>query len=285
MSLQIPQSLRSLLEQQSHRIATLWRIKRKDGVQLFFTDHDTVLIFNGDTYSPAGGFDSTAKQKQGGLKTQNLELRGILSSDDITFEDLRAGRYREAEITEFLIEWMHPFAGALLTTKYWIVETEFSNELWNARVEGIGRWLGTRVGDVHGRTCRYTLGDSQCQVKLGDFTSLLATVATVIDKRRIFESDLTDVDGFFNFGELEWIVAGKLDNLRFDVKTYLNASGKVELQLETPFDITTGDTFIVSAGCDKTLATCRDKFNNLLFHGGFPTIPGTDKMMDTPDSN
>ena len=37
-----------------------------------------------------------------------------------------------------------------------------------------------------------------------------------------------------------------------------------------------GDAFTVTAGCDKRLATCRDRFANALNFRGFPHIPGND---------
>ena len=39
--------------------------------------------------------------------------------------------------------------------------------------------------------------------------------------------------------------------------------------------IETGDTVTAYPGCDKKLATCRDKFNNKSRFGGFPWIPST----------
>jgi uncharacterized phage protein (TIGR02218 family) len=43
-----------------------------------------------------------------------------------------------------------------------------------------------------------------------------------------------------------------------------------------PEPIAAGDTFIVTAGCDKRFETCRDRFNNIVNYRGFPHIPGND---------
>jgi uncharacterized phage protein (TIGR02218 family) len=40
-----------------------------------------------------------------------------------------------------------------------------------------------------------------------------------------------------------------------------------------------GDAFVVTAGCDKTLATCRDRFANVANFRGFPHMPGTDFLL------
>jgi uncharacterized phage protein (TIGR02218 family) len=43
-----------------------------------------------------------------------------------------------------------------------------------------------------------------------------------------------------------------------------------------PEAISVGDTFVVTAGCDKRFATCRDRFSNTVNFRGFPHIPGND---------
>jgi uncharacterized phage protein (TIGR02218 family) len=40
-----------------------------------------------------------------------------------------------------------------------------------------------------------------------------------------------------------------------------------------------GDEYIATAGCDKSLATCRDRFNNVINFRGMPYLPGTDKIL------
>jgi uncharacterized phage protein (TIGR02218 family) len=40
-----------------------------------------------------------------------------------------------------------------------------------------------------------------------------------------------------------------------------------------------GDTVTLYAGCDRTMATCNSKFNNLANFGGQPFIPIPDTML------
>ena len=46
--------------------------------------------------------------------------------------------------------------------------------------------------------------------------------------------------------------------------------------------IEAGDAFIVSAGCDKRFATCRDRFANVANFRGFPHMPGNDFALSYP---
>jgi hypothetical protein len=43
-----------------------------------------------------------------------------------------------------------------------------------------------------------------------------------------------------------------------------------------------GDTFRVTAGCDRTHATCRAKFRNAVNFRGFPHMPGNDFIIRMP---
>jgi uncharacterized phage protein (TIGR02218 family) len=51
-----------------------------------------------------------------------------------------------------------------------------------------------------------------------------------------------------------------------------------------PEPIALGDTFAVTAGCDKRFPTCRDRFNNTVNFRGFPHIPGNDFVVSYPNA-
>src|SRR5581483_3388287 len=89
------------------------------------------------------------------------------------------------------------------------------------------------------------------------------------------------LDGFAD----TWFTAGKLtftggDNagLAVEVKNHrVTAEGvAIDLWQAMPEPLAEGDTFSVTAGCDKLFATCRDRFNNAVNFRGFPHIPGND---------
>ena len=55
-----------------------------------------------------------------------------------------------------------------------------------------------------------------------------------------------------------------------------------DLWQRAPQPIIVGDTFRVTAGCDKTHGTCRKKFENALNFRGFPHMPGNDFIIRMP---
>ena len=43
-------AMRAHLDEETTRLAAIWRITRKDGAQFFFTDHDRDIVFGGEVY-------------------------------------------------------------------------------------------------------------------------------------------------------------------------------------------------------------------------------------------
>lgn len=269
---------------QSHRLARLWWIRRTDGFALHLTDHDHGLTFDLFDYTPIGGAQSTAIRKAGALEEQNFEARGVISSDAITYDDLRSGRYQEAEINEYVVDWLYPWAGALQHTRYWITETNFDGERWSAQVSGIPYWLRFSTGKILARNCEHDLGDDECMVSLGPLQSA-PTVNVVSTARLVFTaSSLSGTsDDYWSEGDIEWI-SGANAGIVSKIRTYVDSSKTISLFLRTPFTIANGDTFSMSPGCDKKRSTCTTKFSNVVNFGGAPHMPGTDKLIATPTS-
>ena len=283
MSVSQTASDKSLMKVNVHRLSTLWKIERTDETILRFTDHNSPITFEGFAYTPAGGFDATAKEYRPGLEPSNLEITGILSSSYIKYDDLRAGRYRDAKLTEYMVDWMYPWNGALVTNVYWISELVYSGERWEARLEGLGRWLQPNKGALYSRPCRYVLGNSRCTVDITNAAyNEAGTVSSIVTARQKFlVTGLTKAVDFFNDGKLVWLTGNNVGIIS-EVKDYILSPNTVELHLPSPFDVQGGDTFTIYAGCDKLASTCGSKFTNLDNFGGFPYMPGVDKSLQTP---
>lgn len=285
--LAIPAALIGLSEQQTKRLATAWSVERRDGVTLRFTSHDRALAIQGNTYDPAGGFNASARRHEAGLKTHDTEFAGVISSGRITDADLLAGRYRDAKVTEMLVDWKYAWPGPLASWVYWIGDVTFDGEVWQAQVEGQRRWLDPKVGDVYARTCVADLGDAECAVNLATYTVSGVHPIGLLDgpRRRIIRANSTELsgtypDGYFAYGEVQF-TSGANNGLKGQVKGYTQATRDIELHLEMPFAIATTDTFSIIAGCNKLVATCVGKFNNIKNNRSFPFIPGSDRVLKT----
>jgi uncharacterized phage protein (TIGR02218 family) len=89
-------------------------------------------------------------------------------------------------------------------------------------------------------------------------------------------------DGWFTAGKLTF-TGGANDGHAVEVKSH-RVGGVIAIALwqAAPQPIAPGDTFTISAGCDKRFTTCRDRFGNVTNFRGFPHIPGNDFVMRYP---
>lgn len=302
MTARIPLTLLPALQGYSPKLCHLWKIARTDGTTLYFTDHSNQILFEGQTYSPAGGANASATQKQGGMAESNKNMKGvILTSDAITFSDLKAGKYRDAQITEYTIDWSRPFVGALYSMTWRVVEVRWTGQRYDCEIAGLTTLLRQPRGDVYSRPCRWDLGEASgeigvpgCKVSLATMTLTSRQVTAVNTQRLDFDtnigtvldvtgSSLANSNNWFNFGLVTWNT-GANAGIVSEVKTSFATDGRISFQTKTPFDIAVSDQFDISPGCDKLKATCVSKFDNVENYGGFDTIPGSDAMYETPNA-
>ena len=270
-----------------HRFSTLWKIERLDGAIFRFTDHNIKLTVQGQVYTPIDSFIATAREAQSQLESINVTAQGSVTAASFTVDKMIAGFFREAEVTEFVVDWKYPWAGIIICNIYIIEQLTFDGERWVAEFVGQAKRLTRQVGHVYSRNCRYTLGDQDCKVDLstGGFTNTpsngVTAVTTDRESTQFAATDLTDDDAFWAQGTIEW-TEGDNTGIDTEVKTWTKSGAGFVLAIPTPFDIVVGDKFIVIAGCDKSQRTCIDKFDNNVNHGGFPNIPGPDKILHGP---
>ena len=132
---------------------------------------------------------------------------------------------------------------------------------------------------VFGRSWRRPLQDSSHEQRLsrkrccGRTACQLAFSANGLDR---FD------DGWFRAGKLAF-TSGANDGLSVEVKNHRNDGAvTIELWQVMPEPIAAGDTFVISAGCDKRFQTCHERFNNIINFRGFPHIPGNDFVVSYP---
>jgi uncharacterized phage protein (TIGR02218 family) len=261
-------------------LAWCWRLTRADGSHLGFTDHDRDLAFDGTTFEAASGFTASEMKDSVGLAADNLEVDGALSSDTLNENDLAAGLFDGARIEIWRVNWQDTSQRVLMRSGT-LGEVSRGAGAFTAEVRGLAQVLQTPKGRLYQYACDAELGDARCTV---DLTSpSLETSGTVVASasRRMFSASLPDAF------DADWFTRGRVtftsgaNSGRSEViRRHGVSASLVELELWQPLahDITAGDTFTVTAGCDKRLATCRAKFDNAINFRGFPHIPGADLL-------
>ncbi|WP_440409804.1 DUF2163 domain-containing protein [Neorhizobium petrolearium] len=269
----VPAALAAHLAGEATTTCHCWRVTRRDGVVLGFTDHDRDLGFGGTAFLAASGFSASEAEAAAGLSISADEVSGGFSSAAILEEDLAAGRYDGARVEQFLVNWAAPDQHTLLNVRE-IGEVSRAGGEFRAELRSLAHRLSQPQGRVYSRRCDAALGDARCGLDLSSWRGEGAVIE-VKDASRIVVSGLGGFEnGFFRQGALTFSseVAG-------DVETHeRKADGTAELTFWLPLEepIAAGETFTVTAGCDKSFATCRARFANHLNFRGFPHMPGAD---------
>ncbi len=265
-------------------LCTCWRVERGDGIVLGFTDHDRKISFDGVEHEPATGLDASDAVAHAGLQVGGLEVTGAFASDRITESDLKAGLYDNARVQAFLVNWSDPGERHLMRVGS-IGEVRRDGGAFTAEIRGLAHALDQERGRIFRATCDADLGDARCQINLAsEEWTASATVAATDGFHRINASVPGDrPSGFFDQGFLTF-TSGANAGRRTEVLRHVReeAGDVLELWQRMSTPIAAGDSFMVSAGCDKRFATCRDRFANSVNFRGFPHMPGNDFALSYP---
>jgi uncharacterized phage protein (TIGR02218 family) len=269
----IPAALQAHLEGEATTTCHCWRVTRRHGAVIGFTDHDRDLAFDGTTFLAASGFAASESEQAAGLGAEADEVAGGFSSVAIDEADLASGRYDGARVELFLVNWAVPEEHMRLNVRE-IGEVVRAGGQFRAELRSLAHRLNQPQGRLYNRRCDASLGDGRCRVNLAAWRGE-GVVVEMIDRSRLVVSGLAGfASGFFRQGRIAF--SGGL-SVELDGHGR-RADGTALLSLWLPLEeeVGIGRTFSVTAGCDKTFATCRARFANQLNFRGFPHVPGAD---------
>ncbi|MFN3888973.1 MAG: DUF2163 domain-containing protein [Beijerinckiaceae bacterium] len=251
-----------------------WKITRRDGAIQGFTDHDCDITFDGVTYSVMRGLEGTGFEAELGFAVGGAEISGALSAASIEEIDLLNGAWDGARVESWRVDWRAP-ENRILTQVAVIGEVRRSGGAFVAELRSLAHALDQERGRLYSANCDADLGDARCKFPLASSPfSIELEVASATQVEII--SPLPPVaNGFYTNGRLLFLEGANSGALAH-VKDH---RGGV-LTLWTPLGSAPGpgDAFRLTAGCDKTFATCRAKFSNVPNFQGFPHLPGNDQV-------
>jgi uncharacterized phage protein (TIGR02218 family) len=281
---QILPALQAKLDSGVTTLAQCWIVRRRDGAVLGFTDHDVDLLIDGVACRAGTGFAASEASQRFDLSIDGAEISGALSDETLSEADLAAGRFDAASVESWLVDWSDPSL-RLLTSRGTLGEVKREGQAFTAELRGLADLLSQESGRLYTATCGADLGDTRCGTDLSSSAWRgSGSVAAILGTSQLAVSGL---DGFaealFSGGRLAWS-SGRSAGLSIEIKQHRVVAGQTRLSLWQAMaePITVGDAFVVTAGCDKRFATCRDRFGNAVNFRGFPQIPGNDFVISYP---
>ena len=274
----IPPELQARLDSGTTTLCWCWRIVARVGTALGFTDHDSDLVFDGTRFEAASGFTATEIRSSVGLAVDNLEVESALTSDRLSEAALAAGDFDDAAIEIFRVDWSDPEL-RVLVRKGSLGEVRRSGSAFAAEVRGLAHRLQHSQGRVYQYSCDAELGDQRCGIDLeSPLYHAAGVIAAGFGDRSFSTVDLASfTSGWFTRGLLRF-TTGANAGRAIEVRRHATHGTGATLELWQPpgAALVAGDAFVVTAGCDKQLATCRSRFANAINYRGFPHMPGND---------
>ena len=272
----ISDALKAHLSSETLTVATLWRVTRTDGSVFAFTDHDQDISFGGLVYLASTGYTPSSVETASALNVDNMEIQGVLTSETITDIDLAAGMWDYALIEVFLVNYMDLSMGGMWIRKGRLGEVKTGRVAFTAELRGMMQNLQQTIGRIYTPACNADFGDARCKMDKPAWT-VSGTVSSINGASQFDDASRTEATGHFDGGLLTW-TSGPNAGAQMEVKMF-TSPGSFILQEAMIRGIAVGDEYSVSAGCDKTLATCKARFSNVINFRGFPYLPGKDRVM------
>lgn len=276
----IPEDMAQALAGGVTTFAHVWRVRRRDGAEFAFTDHNRALAFDDLACDPVAGLRAIATEKSTELDADSAGFSGALRSEAITEDDLARGLWDGARVDLYRVDWrdterrVHLYAGRL-------GDVRRGAQAFEAELRGLQAPLNVPVGRVFSRHCDVDVGDARCGKDLeasafrgdGAVTEIVSTTAFRASGLGVFAS------GWFARGRIVWTEGGESE-----VAAHRLESGGAVLELlDAPgLALSVDAAFAVYAGCDKRFETCRAKFANTINFRGFPHMPGNDAVQAGP---
>ncbi|WP_428542653.1 DUF2163 domain-containing protein [Profundibacter sp.] len=278
---QFSQSLQTHFESGTTTLAWCWRLTRNDGAVFGFTDHDRPLSFDSTIFEPESGFTASEIRAGSDLSVDAQEAEGVLTSTTITETDILDGRWDNATVEIWRVNWADTTSRALLRRGA-IGQVRRGRLHFVAEMRSLAHVLGQTIGRTFQASCDAALGDARCGVDLNDPAfKASGTVVSLSGDRGFAVSSLSGfAEGWFALGTLQWLT-GANTGRKAEVLSHAIMGADVIIKLlEAPVRPTEiGNTFDIFAGCDKRFETCQARFANAANFRGFPHIPGQDTII------
>lgn len=125
---------------------------------LGFTSHTDDVVIDNVRYKAASGMDATAAAGNADLALDNLEMQGLIDSDEITVADLETGVYSGAQYETFEFNYEDLTQGRLILRAGTLGELTRKDHVFVAEGLGLVNRLHHNVGQLVSVTCRAELG-------------------------------------------------------------------------------------------------------------------------------
>ena len=271
-------AMAAYLAQEVTTLAFLWKVIRQDGEVFGFTSHDTDITYLGLAYKADTGFMPSATNTSSGLAVDDAEISGALSSLAIDQAEILAGTWDASEVWLYQVNYEDLTAGAIIVRRGWTGEIKSGKTSFTSELRGLTQKLAQQIGQNYSPSCRASFGDTRCGKDLDDF-KVTGSITSITNLHEFADTARVEASNYFDQGLITF-TTGLNAGLSREVKTF--AATVIFCELPFPYVIEIDDEYEMWKGCDKTFATCKNTYNNIIHFRGEPYVPIADTLIQGP---
>jgi uncharacterized phage protein (TIGR02218 family) len=278
----VSDDLRAILGSSQFYMADCYTFILADGTTIRYTTAETAIAdqATGHVFAASGPFFERSKVRfQTGVQVDELDITLTARGSDIMFPGgpswlpaLRAGVLDGAEVQldrAFMPTFGDTSAGLVTLFYGRVVEVDVGRSTATLKVNTHLELLSLQwPWRLFQPGCSRTLFDAGCTLNKAAFGQACAVAGG--SSVQVLRTTLTQADGWASLGTLTF-GGGTLAGQSFAIKS--QAGGALDLLVPLPSLPAIGDALTVYPGCDKTKATCTNKFANLQHFEGEPYVP------------
>ena len=257
------------------KLRKCFKITLKNGEILTFNNSSQNITVDDAIYTASTGFNAENKDFYSDLTSGESNIIGFLDSDNIKLEEILSGKFDKATVEIFFID--VDSKERINITKGQIKSIKLDDGKVYINIGSVLDVLDKNIGEIFSPMCRAKFCDSKCSLNIENYT-FYGEIADIKNETEFIcnnENIKNKEKNYFKYGIITFTTGENKDQ-----STEIKQSFNNTLILTTKFtySLNIGDSFKVTAGCDKDFKTCCNVFNNAVNFRGEPFIESTSKM-------
>lgn len=250
------------------------RIECTNGLIVRLTRYPRDLTMsNGAVYLTGSGYDFTGYESNTSMSPSAIDLAGILGAAGITAEVIISGVFDNARCYLFNTDFLNPVEDYEPIVASLLGKVTEDDDQYRIEEMALIDALNQSTGKSYMASCQKVFGGQEyagCKKDLAPLT-VTGTLTGVTDGAAFADIARTEPDDYFALGTIVFTSGLNAGLKAMEIKSF---SGGAIVTFE-PFQYqpAIGDAYTMIPGCRKSLAACRDKWNNVINFGGFPNMP------------
>ncbi len=235
-------------------------------------DCDRSLFVDNKLYQSKYGLDLSALDFSIDLNVDSSEARLFVDDSGVwSLSEIKKGTYNNSDCSISVVNRRQINTSNKIFTGQ-IGEIKFNDHQVTLELRSYLQKLQSKSVCKTSSLCRWVFGDAKCRKSLTG----LQSDTNITEVVSIIQFKVSGVGLNLKDGEVEF-TSGANSGLIRTIQSFEN--NLVTLWEPLPFIAAVGDQIKLTAGCDKTIQTCGNVYQNQLNFGGFPWVMGKDQYI------